>query len=182
MSTETGDAMIAAAAVAQAKALVDSERAQELRQLDLLDSPSPEEMAEVKQDLGFGATGMDILREARQRRAGRPKGARNKRTDDLAKFLLAHGRHPAVTMMQIQGTPTEVLMQLSGKPYLECLDRQIRCADALLPYFESKKPVAVDMTFNGVADLVIEGVTHTRQEIQDIIEGDFMPIDDEKPE
>jgi hypothetical protein len=28
-----------------------------------------------------------------------------------------------------------------------------------MPYFESKKPVAVDMTFNGVADLFMRSVT-----------------------
>ena len=82
-------------------------------------------------------------------------------------------------MMEIQATPTEVLMQASKNSYLECLDRRIRCAEALMPYLESKKPVAVDMTFTGVADLVIEGVTHTRDEVSDLIDGDFVELDDD---
>lgn len=180
MSTpDSGDAMIAAEAVAQAKVLLDSDRAAELRQLDLLDNPSPEDMLEAREELGYGASGRAVAELARDKRHGRPKGARNKRTDDFARWLLSFGQHPAKTMMEIQATPTEVLMEASKKPYLECLDRRIRCAEALMPYLESKKPVAVDMTFTGIADLVIEGVTHSRDEIGELIEGDYLPVDDD---
>lgn len=178
MSTpETGDAMIAREAVDQAKALLASDRAEELRQLDLLDQPSPEEMLEARDLLGYGATGRDVAVEARKRR-GRPPGSTNKRTDDFARYILSFGQHPAKTMMEIQSTPTEILMQASKKSYLECLDRRIRCAEALMPYLESKKPVAVDVSFSGVADLVIEGVTHSRDEIAELIDGEFIDVAD----
>jgi hypothetical protein len=182
MSTaETGDALIAREAVGQAKALLETERAAELRQLDLLDQPSPEEMLEAREDLGFGASGRAVATEARQRRRGRPEGARNKRTDDFARWLLSFGQHPAKTMMQVQATPTEVLMEASKKSYLECLDRRIRCAEALMPYLESKKPVAVDLSFSNVADLMIEGVTHSRDELGEMIEGEYLDTADELP-
>lgn len=181
MSTaETGDAKVVADAVENAKELLTSERAEELRQMDLLDPPSPAEMVEAKEALGPNAGKLAILAEARARKRGRPPGARNKRTDDFKRWMLSLGPHPARVLMETAGAPTEVLMELSGKSWMECRDRQIRCAEALMPYFESKMPVAVDMTFTGVSDLVIEGVTHSRDEIGTLLDGEFLEVPDDE--
>ena len=178
MSTpETGDAALVRQAVDNAKTLLADREATE-QQLSLLEPVSPEDVLEAREALGFGAGKLAVLAEARARRRGRPPGAKNKRTDDFAKWINGFGQHPAITLMQISSTDTEVLVGLSGKSYLECLDRRIRCAEALLPYLESKKPVAVDMTFSGVADLIIQGVTHSDGEIAEMLEGDFLPVDD----
>lgn len=203
MSThDTGDAAIVREAVDQAKALLDEARAETPQQLDMLDPVTPEEMLEAREILGPDAGRLSVLRHAREaKRRGRPPGARNKRTDDFKRYLLGFGQHPAITMMQIQSTPPEVLVEASQQPkvhsfrkdgtanlvtermtYAEAQSLRIRCAEGLLPYLESKQPVAVDMTFTGVSDLFIEGVTHTRGEMADLIEGDFMPVDDESPE
>jgi hypothetical protein len=49
-----------------------------------------------------------VLRHAREkRRRGRPKGAKNKRTDDLAKYLLQFGEDPLVGAMRLATTPPE---------------------------------------------------------------------------
>lgn len=197
MSTETGDAKVAADFVADAKAMVEAERVQ-AEQLDLLDPVSPEDMLVAREELGPGAGRLGVLRRARESKRGRPPGARNKRTDDFAKYLLGFGQHPAITMMQIQATPPEVLIEASqqekvhsfrkdGQPnlvierlsYEAAQSLRIRCAEALMPYVESKRPVAVDMTFTGVADLVIEGITHTAQEVADIVDAEFLAIDGE---
>jgi hypothetical protein len=173
VSVDSGEAGIIAQALGEAKALLESDRADELRQLELLDPPTPEELQEAREKLGFGAGHMAVLREAREnRRSGRPLGARNKRTDDFAKWLLSQGRHPAGFMMEVVNTPIEVLMAASGKPYLECLDRKIRCAEGLMPFLESKKPVGVDMTIRGVR--VVEEAP--RDPAQALIEGEIIRV------
>lgn len=197
MSTETGDAKVVADIVAEAKAMLATER-EELRQLDMLDPISPEEMLEAREALGPEAGRLAVLRHARQGKRGRPLGARNKRTDDFARWLLSFGQHPAITMMQIQATPPELLIEASKQErvhsfradgtanvviermtYGEAQALRTRCSEGLLPYLESKKPVAVDMNFSGVSDLLIEGLTHSREEIQDIVDADFLQVDDE---
>ena len=201
MSTETGIAQVMSEALDQAKDLVATARV-EAEQLDML-NPTPEEILEARERLGPLAGNMAALREARTRQRGRPKNAKNKRTDDFARYLLQFGQHPSITMMQVQATPPEVLVENSRRTVSKVLkggkDRddkivqvveetltyeaaqslRIRCAEGLLPYLESKKPVAVDMTFSGVADLMIEGVTHSAEEMRDIVDADFLPVDDE---
>ncbi|MEA3053546.1 MAG: hypothetical protein QOG72_2449 [Sphingomonadales bacterium] len=196
MSTpETGDRKLVADVMADAKSLLSAAEAEEARQLDML-APTAEEMVEAREALGPAAGKMAVLREARVRR-GRPKGAKNKRSDDLSRYLLGFGQHPAITMMQIQSTPPEVLIEASkqekvhsfsklGEPrvvierltYEAAQSLRIRCAEGLMPYFESKKPVAVDLSFNGIADLVIEGLTHTREEVANIVDADFLELED----
>lgn len=161
MSTETGDSAIVAGVMADAKALLTAAQADE-EQLDLLEQPTPEEMAEARERLGPNAGRLAVLRDARQARGkGRPPGSKNRRTDDFARYLLSHGQHPAITMMQIQATPPEVLIENSvagGKrmTYEAAQSLRIRCAEGLLPYIESKKPIAVDATIHGV--MVIEEI------------------------
>ena len=198
MSTaETGDAAVVKAFVADAKGLLTAAAAEEARQLDML-TPSAEEMLEAREALGPEAGKISVLAEARKRRQGRPAGSRNKRTDDFAKYLLSFGQHPAITMMQIQATPPEALIEASrqekvhsfrrdGEPnvvierltYEAAQSLRIRCAEGLMPYLESKKPVSVDMSFNGIADLIIEGVTHSREEVADIVDADFLALEGE---
>ncbi|HEY0149863.1 MAG TPA: hypothetical protein VGB70_12780 [Allosphingosinicella sp.] len=153
MAEPTGVEAVAAAALTRSKELLASERAQELRQLDLLAVPDAEALADAREALGAGAPRDAVVAEARRR--GRPPGAKNKRTDDFAKWLLQFGPHPGLTLMRVQGMPTEQLAEVEGCKRIEALDRQIRCAEALLPYFEGKKPVAIDMTARGDFRLVL---------------------------
>ncbi|MDX3883595.1 MAG: hypothetical protein QHC65_04175 [Sphingomonas sp.] len=196
MSTETGDAKVVADIVADAKAMVDAGRT-EAEQLDLLEPVTPEDMLEAREEMGPHAGNLAVLRRARERKRGRPPGARNRRTDDFAKYLLGFGQHPAITMMQIQSTPPELLIEASRQEkvhsfrkdgtanvvierlsYEAAQSLRIRCAEALMPYLESKRPVAVDLSFTGVSDLVIEGITHSADEIADIVDADFLDVDD----
>lgn len=204
MSTLSGDAAFAAGAVAGAKALLTEAQAEEARQEDLF-QPTPEEMLLAREEIGADAGRLSLVRQAREiRKRGRPPGAKNKRSDDFAKFILSHGQHPAVTMMQIQASAPEVLIEASLRKRVFTVNKdgkavvideamtyeaaqalRIRCAEALLPYLESKKPVAIDMSFAGVADMMIEGVTHTREEmdetrrLREAIDGEFFPVDDD---
>jgi hypothetical protein len=169
MSTETGDAKVVAEFVADAKAILATEQAEQ-EQLDMLDPVTPEEILEARERLGPDAGRLALVRDARDaRKRGRPRGARNKRTDDFARYLLSFGQHPAITMMQIQATDPHLLIEASkqekvhsfrgtGEPnvvvermsYAEAQSLRIRCAEGLIPYLESKKPIAVDATIRGV--------------------------------
>lgn len=198
MSTDghgSGGKSVADALVRQSRELLDAARA-EAEQLDLLDPIGPEDMVEAREALGPNAGRLAVVREARERKRGRPKGVRNKRGDDFARYILSFGQHPGITMMKIQSTPPEILMEASARERVKVTDKGeivkftetmsygeaqsliVRCAEALQPYIESKRPVAVDVSFAGVSDLIIEGVTHTADEIADIVEAEFLPLDD----
>lgn len=198
MSTnDSGDAALIGGIMADAKAMIAA-RAAEEEQLSLLDPVSPEEMVIAREELGENAGRYAVVQRARENRRGRPPGARNKRTDDFARYLLSFGQHPAVTMMQIQATQPELLIEASqqtkvhsfrkdGTPnvviermtFAEAQALRVRCAEGLLPYLESKKPVAVDMTFTGVGDLHMEGFIPLQAEASDILDADFAPVEDE---
>ena len=192
----TGDAAVGRAIMTDAQAQLDAQR-QDAEQLDLLEPITPEDIWDAREALGEDASPQSVTKEARARRRGRPAGSRNKRTDDLERWLLAHGQHPAVTLMQIQSTAPEVLMEASkrqkvhsfrkdGTPnvvvehmtYEAAQSLRARCADMLMPFLVGKKPITIDHTFSGVADLIIEGVTHSSSEIGDIIDAEFLPADD----
>lgn len=200
MSTENGVSKVMDDALRDAKALVEAAAVEEAEQLDLL-QPSTEDLVEARELLGPAAGRMAVVREARRLQRGRPKGARNKRTDDFARYLLSFGQHPAVTMMQIQSTPPELLIEASqqekvhsfsknGEPrvviermtYSEAQSLRIRCAEGLMPYLESKKPVAVDATIRGV--IVNEQIGEIKPVKGQVIDGDVlgvaMPEEDER--
>lgn len=168
-------------------------------QLDLLDPLTPEEMVEAREELGPDAGRLTLLRHARERRRGRPKGAKNKRTDDLAKYLLQFGEDPLVGAMRLATTQPEILIEASkqekvhsfskvGEPrvviermtYSEAQALIMRARELISPYIHGKKPVQLIHDFSGLRDLVIEGVTHSREEVENIVEADFIAIEDQR--
>lgn len=196
MSTpETGDAKLVGDFVTDAKNLLTAAAAED-EQLDLLDPVSPEEMLEARAECGPFAGPMTVLKTARANRRGRPTGAKNRRTDDFARYLLGFGQHPAITMMQIQATSPEVLVENSRREVTKILiggkdepdkvlaltettltyegaqSLRIRCAEGLLPYLESKKPVAIDATIRGVR--VVEEIGG--HDMAGLIEGEFVRV------
>lgn len=167
-------------------------------QMSLLDPVSAEEMVEAREELGENAGTLTVLRHARERRRGRPKGARNKRTDDFARLLMAHGPDPMIGAYRLANTPPEVLIEASKQEkvhsfdkhnvprmviermtYAEALSQIARARELIAPYLHGKKPVAIEHSFSGLKDLVIEGVTHSREEVSDIVEADFVAIEDQ---
>lgn len=162
---ETGSAAVVEDAIARSKAAIEQAVAEEAEQLDLIGAPTPEQIAEARERLGPGAGHLTVLREARR---GRPKGARNKRSDDYARLLLSHGRDPGITQIEIASTPPEVLIENSRRmvtkmlkdgrlvtfeetmSYAEALSLILRAAEGAQPYINSKKPVAIDATIRGV--------------------------------
>ncbi len=181
MSTDSGDIAVANAALADARALLAGAAAEE-EQLDLLEPLTAAELDDVRQELGGGAGLVTVMRVARERRQGRPKGSRNKRTDDFARYIGQFGQDPAITLMQIQSTPTEELVARSRlldlpkrqMSYADAESLRIRCAEALLPYLHSKKPVAIDATIRGV--IVQETIGEIRDRAGATIDGVILGV------
>lgn len=93
------------------------------------------------------------LREAAKRGRGRPAGSKNRKSADLANYLLSMGyRDPALNLADLaNATPGDLAAELS----CDTVDAMelIRKANAeLLPYFHSKRPteIKVDKRIMGV--------------------------------
>ena len=98
--------------------------------------------------------GMDVssaVTEYRRQKGagGRKKGSQNKRSDDFARYMLQFGPHPGITMQRVQGRAVEQLATELNCSKREAMQLQIRCASEMLPYFEGKKPVAIDIRATG---------------------------------
>jgi hypothetical protein len=179
--------------VAEGRALFDAARAEEAHQLSLLGPPSPEEMAEARERMGPRAGELSVVAEARRGR-GRPKDSKNKRNKDFRNYILRFGQHPAVTLMQLQNTPTEVLVERSKAidppkkqlSYGEANSLRVRAAEALMPYIESKMPVAVELGIDGDFNLLIPGLNITSEDAEAaaagefVLEADYVDIDDDE--
>lgn len=129
--------------------------------IDLTDSdehhalPDASEIVAIQMEMGCDLG--DAVREHRRRgRGGRPKGARNKRTEEFSRYILQFGPHPGVTLARVQGRPTDMLAKELGCTKLEAMQLQIRAASELLPFIEGKKPVEVNMHMGGHMSLVLE--------------------------
>ena len=85
---------------------------------------------------------MDVLagsRQAAKRGPGRPKGARNRRSEALSKWLMTQGyTHPAVRLAAIMDADTNDLARALGCKRIEAFQEQRKAASDLLPYFEGR--------------------------------------------
>lgn len=165
-------------------------------QVDFLDTPTPEDMARSRVALGEGASELDVLDHARKGRGGRRKGSQNRRSKDFEAYIRSFGRDPAVTLMEIQNTPPEVLVERSKaldpeKRRLSYGDAQalrVRCAEVLLPYVHGKKPVQVELGVDGDFNLIIPGLNASVEDAraaasgQFVLEADYEDVAEERGE
>lgn len=171
MSEASGTAKILGDALGDVRGAFDQARGgTEAQQLGMLDGDDPvgldaserhlslpdaQEIADIQDELGCDVSVAVI--EHRRRYPGRKPGAKNKRSGDFSRYLMQFGPHPGVAMMRILARPAEMLAAEMGCKKLEALDRQIRVAAELLPYFEGKKPIDVNLTANGHMTLILGG-------------------------
>ena len=171
------------------KAQVERDAQATTQQLDLL--TDLDAVIEARERLGENAGQMTLVREAgrimRERRGGRPKGVRNRRTVEFRDFLLRHGSHPLVGAMRLQAMDPIELVEKSMEvdpskrrmTLHEAMSLQQRARELVAPYVESKMPVAVDHSFNHLPDLIIEGLTHSQDAIRTILDAEPLPFDDD---
>lgn len=74
---------------------------------------------------------------------GRPKGSRNRTSEDLAQLVQQIGGHPVLAMARVQGMSLEEIKKLLGCNRTEAFDRWWRAVCELAPYVASKMPLAV---------------------------------------
>lgn len=115
---------------------------------------------------GRGKLPADVFQRMRvqARGRGRPVGARNKRTDDLARLIAQQHGDPVMFMASLYSTPLDQLIELmiiadpgtksakKGDIVAKALAVQLQAAKAVAEYTHSKKPVEVTAT------LAVDGV------------------------
>lgn len=89
-------------------------------------------------------------------RGGRPKGARNKRTEAWLDFLEARYRSPLVVLAEAWSRPVDVLQAELGCTRLEAYALQQQAAIASAPYWHAKQPLALQVEGKGVVQLILE--------------------------
>ncbi|EKF43319.1 hypothetical protein NA8A_04788 [Nitratireductor indicus C115] len=87
---------------------------------------------------------------------GRPKGARNKTTRDLAKLIQATGRDPLLAMAEIVATPIDVIARTLGCKKIEAAEYHRKVMSDLAPYVHQKLPTAVQVQGATAGMLVIQ--------------------------
>lgn len=102
--------------------------------------------AEVAEQLSFLAEQPllgEIKHEGRVVNRGRPPGARNKRTEDLAAYILGRHRHPIVAAAEIVDTPIPALAQALCCDRLEAAQYQRQCMEFVARYTLQAMPQAI---------------------------------------
>jgi len=156
------------------------EVAREAEQDDLFDPITAEEAAAAYEEMGGNPGPMTVLRHVRaQRKAGRPKGAKNRANQDVQSYLLQFGPDPAVVMMKIMAEPEEAMVARSKQldppkkqmSFAEARAMRIRCAEGVRKIFHGDQPVQVDHTIQGVR--IVEEIGRARDAAPGMIDGDY---------
>ncbi|WP_299085159.1 hypothetical protein [uncultured Ruegeria sp.] len=106
----------------------------------------------------------DLTEEDRdlRRGRGRPPGAKNRSTDEWARFLLTRYRSPLIGMAEIaQASPEDLQVELGGAEQCSLVDalRIIQQAQRdLAPYLHQKQPTAIDTGGRGLFQVIIGDV------------------------
>lgn len=118
---------------------------------------------------GSTADKQAALREARKRGPGRPKGSRNQRQKDIAKWFIQKYGDPLAVLGEVMTMPADVLYQemvlaqggesdskkITGK---DAILMKIGAATDAIPYVHGKKPITIDRTGNPDAVIIIPGL------------------------
>ncbi|NDV87050.1 hypothetical protein GTW51_10085 [Aurantimonas aggregata] len=154
------------------RATVDQAAADLAAQLEGADDGDDADLFGVSLFAGPVSYVADTIEGAKGR--GRPKGASNKRTTAMRNYLLAKGyRHPMENLAAIaSANPMDLAAELST-PYraksgpregelveesctpAEALAMILKANAELLPYFESKRPVEIDVTERRLGVLLV---------------------------
>ena len=100
-----------------------------------------------------------------ERRIGRPPGARNRRTQDMVRWLLdVRGLKPPLEfLLEVTGKTTAELVDMGVKAE-EALKLKVHAAVAALPYVHQKQPMAVEAVGKTAGLLVLPGEGGTAEE------------------
>jgi hypothetical protein len=102
-------------------------------------------------ETGADAEGMALAKGARSR-PGRPKGSKNKSSEEWAEYILNQYRSPLIFLAETYNRPVGLLAAELKCDRLEAFKIQMAAAKELAPYVHQKQPQAVD--FGGEKGLV----------------------------
>lgn len=88
-------------------------------------------------------------------RAGRPKGAGNKRTAAVRDYLLARYRHPLEALAALYSMPTADLARDLDCDRKDALALQVRAAEKVAEYVESKMPTALAVSHDADVPMIV---------------------------
>lgn len=117
------------------------------------------------------------------RRPGRPKGARNRSTEEWRQFMLSRYPSPLIAMAETLSRPTDELATYLGCSRLKAYELQMQAAQALAPYMHQKQPIAVEGADGQALPIVAFVTPQTMEQFQESGEIiDLMPVHDEESE
>lgn len=124
------------------------------------------EQAELFAEIEGDLRAMDgPLSDLSPRRAGRPKGAQNRRTKDMVAFLRANYRDPLIGLAEIANADTLQVAARMDADALAVLKVQAGCFRELAEYMHTKQPRQVDLGDGSLATIVLniggDGGHHT---------------------
>lgn len=93
--------------------------------------------------------------EAERRGPGRPKGSKNKRTEEWTRYLLASYGSPLEALAKVMRAGPHQLARELGVDLVDAFDRWAKACAELAPYVHQKQPTAVAVDGVPVAPLVI---------------------------
>lgn len=86
---------------------------------------------------------------------GRPAGARNRRTQEWADFLIGRHGSPLEVLAQIAVAPIDVLARELQCSRIQALEQKRQAAVALAPYVHERMPLAVNLEGGQAITLII---------------------------
>jgi hypothetical protein len=101
--------------------------------------PEAEQLSLLAQEPILG----EIKREGAVLNRGRPPGARNRRTEDLAAYILSRHRNPIEAAAEIVDTPIPVLAKALGCDKLDAAQYQRQCMELVARYTLQAMPQAL---------------------------------------
>ena len=134
---------------------------------DYLPLPDRAEIMAIQREIGGDI--QQAVHEHRRRggKGGRKAGSSYRRSKEFRAFMLSLGPHPGAVLQRLMGQSTELLAHQLGCSKEKAADKQIRIAAELMPYFEGKMPVSVNLTVKGDFSLVAGAGTGLFDGIED---------------
>jgi len=114
-----------------------------------------EQLSLLDQEREGRPTVAELIEEHTPRGPGRPKGARNRSTEDLQRYILAKYQHPVEVLAQAYSRPTAVLAAELGCDQADAYRLQLNAASKVAEYVAQKMPQALDLKGESVLPIFL---------------------------